>query len=172
MPAGGSSMPCCSICRRSTPEDQERAARAFVAVRGIGLTQDLQEEIVAESLAIVRDASFAPLFQPGSLAEVPVVARIGGYDLEGQIDRLAKIDGGLLILDYKTNRPPPKTLDEVAPGLYRPACRLPARRSRALYPDLALRAALLWTDGPRLMEIPSTSLDDAEQRLLQRAQQP
>ena len=71
-------------------KDQERAARAFVAVRGIGLTQDLQEEIVAESLAIVRDASFAPLFQPGSLAEVPVVARIGGYDLEGQIDRLAR----------------------------------------------------------------------------------
>ena len=152
-------------------KDQERAARAFVAVRGIELTQYLQEEIVVESLAIVRDASFAPLFRPGSLAEVPVVARIGGYDLEGQIDRLAKIDGGLLILDYKTNRPPPKTLDEVAPGYiaqlagYRQALKV-------LYPDLALRAALLWTDGPRLMEIPSTSLDDSERRLLRRVQQP
>ena len=124
-------------------KDQERAARAFVAVRGIGLTQDLQEEIVAESLAIVRDASFAPLFQPGSLAEVPVVARIGGYDLEGQIDRLAKIDGGLLILDYKTNRPPPKTLDEVASRLYRPACRLPAGAQGAVSrPRVARRSAL------------------------------
>ena len=152
-------------------KDQERAARAFVAVRGIGLTQDLQEEIVAESLAIVRDASFAPLFRPGSLAEVPVVARIGGYDLEGQIDRLAKIDGGLLILDYKTNRPPPKTLDEVAPGYI---AQLAGYRQalKGLYPDLALRAALLWTDGPRLMEIPSTSLDDAERRLLRPVQQP
>ncbi len=152
-------------------KDQERAARAFVAVRGIGLTQDLQEEIVAELLAIVRDASFAPLFRPGSLAEVPVVARIGGYDLEGQIDRLAKIDGGLLILDYKTNRPPPKTLDEVAPGYI---AQLAGYRQalKGLYPDLALRAALLWTDGPRLMEIPSTSLDDAERRLLRPVQQP
>ena len=152
-------------------KDQERAARAFVAVRGIGLTQGLQEEIVAESLAIVRDASFAPLFQPGSLAEVPVVARIGGYDLEGQIDRLARVDGGLLILDYKTNRPPPKTLEEVAPAYI---AQLAGYRQalKGLYPDLPLRAALLWTDGPRLMEIPSTSLDDAEQRLLRRAQQP
>ncbi len=106
------------------PEDQERAARAFVAARGTDLTQTLKDEIVAETLAIVQDPAFAPLFQPGSHAEVPVVARIGGYDLEGQIDRLAKVEGGLLILDYKTNRPPPKTLDEVAPGLYRPARRL------------------------------------------------
>ncbi len=153
------------------PQDQERAARAFVAARGIGLTEGLQEEIVAESLAIVRDASFAPLFQPGSLAEVPVVARIGGYDLEGQIDRLARVDGGLLILDYKTNRPPPKTLEEVAPAYI---AQLAGYRQalKGLYPDLPLRAALLWTDGPRLMEIPSTSLDAAEQRLLRRAQQP
>jgi ATP-dependent helicase/nuclease subunit A len=152
-------------------QDQERAARAFVAARGIGLTQDLQEEIIGESLAIVRDASFAPLFQPGSLAEVPVVARIGGHDLEGQIDRLVRLDSGLLILDYKTNRPPPKTLEEVAPAYI---AQLAAYRTalRGIYPGLALRAALLWTDGPRLMEIPSTSLDEAEQRLLRRAQQP
>ena len=122
---------------------------------------------MAETLAIVRDPAFAPLFQPGSLAEVPVVARIGGYDLEGQIDRLAMVEGGLIILDYKTNRPPPKTLDEVAPAYI---AQLAAYRTalRGLFPGGALRAALLWTDGPRLMEIPSTLLDDAERRLLQR----
>lgn len=152
-------------------KDQERAARAFVAARSSGLNQDLQEEIIAETLAIVRDASFAPLFQPGSLAEVPVVARIGGYDLEGQIDRLARIDDALLILDYKTNRPPPKAVEEVAPAYI---AQLAGYRQalKGLFPGLPLRAALLWTDGPRLMEIPSTSLDAAEQRLLQRAYEP
>jgi ATP-dependent helicase/nuclease subunit A len=96
---------------------------------------------------------------------VPVVARIGGYDLEGQIDRLAEIEGGLIILDYKTNRPPPETLDEVAPAYI---AQLAGYRTalRGLFPGRTLRAALLWTDGPRLMEIPSTSLDEAEQRLL------
>lgn len=152
------------------PEDQERAARAFVAARGADLTQKLKDEIVAETLAIVQDPAFAPLFQPGSHAEVPVVARIGGYDLEGQIDRLAMVDGGLIILDYKTNRPPPKTLDEVSPAYI---AQLAGYRTvlKALFPG-RLRAALLWTDGPRLMEIPSTSLDDAERRLLQRTFEP
>jgi ATP-dependent helicase/nuclease subunit A len=122
-------------------------------------------------MTIVREASFAPLFRPGSLAEVPVVARIGAYDLEGQIDRLAEVDGSLLILDYKTNRPPPQTLDEVAPAYI---AQLAGYRTalRGLFPGRTLRAALLWTDGPRLMEIPSTSLDDAERRLLARTYEP
>jgi ATP-dependent helicase/nuclease subunit A len=147
------------------PEHQERAARSFVDAQGADLARELQEEIVAETLAIVRDAAFAPLFQPGSLAEVSVVARIGGYDLEGQIDRLARLEDGLLVLDYKTNRPPPKTLEEVAPAYI---AQLAAYRIalKGLYPELPFRAALLWTDGPHLMEIPSTSLDAAEQRLL------
>jgi ATP-dependent helicase/nuclease subunit A len=153
------------------PADQERAARAFVAARGADLAQELRDEIVGETLAIVREVAFAPLFQPGSLAEVPVVARIGTYDLEGQIDRLAAVDGELIILDYKANRPPPKTLDEVAPAYI---AQLAGYRAalRGLFPGRPLRAALLWTDGPRLMEIPATSLDEAEQRLLARTHEP
>ncbi len=151
------------------PEHQERAARAFVAGRGLGLAPELKEEIVAETLAIARNPSFAPLFRPGSLAEVPVVAKIGegedGFELEGQIDRLAILEDGLLILDYKTNRPPPKVVEDVAEAYIDQlaAYRLALKR---LFPGRSLRAALLWTDGARLMEIPSTSLDSAEQRIV------
>jgi ATP-dependent helicase/nuclease subunit A len=35
-----------------------------------------------------------------------------------------------------------------------------------MYPGRALRAALVWTDGPKLMEIPSNLLDQAEHRIL------
>jgi ATP-dependent helicase/nuclease subunit A len=146
------------------PGDQERAARAFVAVRGADLAEDLREEIVAETLAVVREAAFAPLFQPGSLAEVPVVARIGDYDLEGQIDRLAIVEGSLIIVDYKTNRPPPRTLEEVAPAYVAQLAGY-RRALQGMFPGRPLRAGLLWTDGPRLMEIPSASLDAAERRL-------
>ena len=151
------------------PENQERAARAFISARGADLAQALQDEILAETLAIIRDPRFAPLFQPGSLAEAPVVAKIGegedGYELEGQIDRLAILENELLILDYKTNRPPPKAVEEVAPAYIDQLAsyRLALKR---LFPGRRLRAALLWTDGPNLMEIPSTSLDGAEMRIL------
>jgi hypothetical protein len=35
-----------------------------------------------------------------------------------------------------------------------------------MFPTRALRAAIVWTDGPKLMEIPSTLLDQAEGRIL------
>ena len=57
------------------PSEQERAAKAFVAARGHDLSEALRQEIVSETLAIVQDPRFAPLFQPGSLGEVPIVAR-------------------------------------------------------------------------------------------------
>jgi len=153
------------------PQDQETAAKVFVAARGPELADGMKDEIVAETLAIVGDETFAPLFQPGSLPELPVVAQIGedeeGFELEGQIDRLVILENDLLILDYKTNRPPPSTEGEVAPAYVEQlaAYRLALKN---LFPGRALRAALLWTDGPHLMEISSTSLDKAERDMLER----
>jgi ATP-dependent helicase/nuclease subunit A len=150
--------------------DREGAARNFVAARGRDLPPEMREEIVSETLAIVQDTRFAPLFAAGSLSEVPVVARLGEGDgariLSGQIDRLAILDDALLVLDYKTNRPPPSVPDEVAPGYI---AQLAAYRAalRLMFPERALRAAIIWTDGPKLMEIPSTLLDLAERRMLQ-----
>ena len=153
------------------PAEQERAAKAFVAARGHDLPEAFRQEIVSESLAIVQDPRFAPLFQPGSLGEVPIVARFGKGDLSGQIDRLAVLDDALLVLDYKTNRPPPETPEEVAPAY---VAQLAAYRAalRLMFPGRALRAALVWTDGPKLMEIPSNLLDHAERRILERGCQP
>jgi ATP-dependent helicase/nuclease subunit A len=106
---------------------------------------------------------------------VPVVARFGegenARELSGQIDRLAVLDEALLVLDYKTNRPPPATLEAVAPGYI---AQLAAYRAalRIMFPERALRAAIVWIDGPKLMHIPSTLLDLAEQRILPEGPQP
>ena len=97
----------------------------------------------------MQDPRFAPLFQPGQpRPRCRSWHGIGeGDDLEGQIDRLAVVDDGLLILDYKTNRPPPQTPEEVAPA-YIAQLAATARRSSGMFPGRPLRAALLWTDGP------------------------
>ncbi|MEM7399135.1 MAG: double-strand break repair helicase AddA, partial [Pseudomonadota bacterium] len=150
--------------------DRRPAAERFVLARGELLSAEERAAIVSESLAIVSDPEFAPLFTATSLAEVPVVARIGegdgAFDIEGQIDRLAILEDSLLILDYKTNRPPPTRPEDAAPAY---VGQLAAYRLalRSLFPGKPVRAALLWTDGPRLMEIPSTLLETAERRVLQ-----
>ena len=151
-------------------ENRERAARAFVAARGADLPDAVRSEIITETLAIANDPKFAPLFAEGSLAEVPVVAVLRrepeAVALSGQIDRLAVLGDELLILDYKTNRPPPSRPEDVAEAY---KAQLAAYRFalRRLFPGKSVRAALLWTDGPKLMEIPSNMLDDAERRMLQ-----
>ncbi len=69
-----------------------------------------------------------------------------------------------MIVDYKTNRPPPLEASGVAETylLQLAAYRLAIA---AIYPGKAIRAAIIWTDGCRLMEIPAAALDQAELRL-------
>jgi ATP-dependent helicase/nuclease subunit A len=148
------------------------AAAAFVEQRGAPLSPRQQRSIVSETLAILQSAKFAPLFGPQSQAEVPIVAvldppagrRSLPLRLTGIIDRLAVTDAGVLILDYKTNRPPPTERTDV-PMAYRLQLAAYRLAIRGLYPGLPVTAAILWTDGARLMEIPDTDLDAVESAL-------
>ncbi len=150
---------------------REAIATAFVAKRGAVLSRKARDGIVRETLAILSSADFAPLFGPNSMAEVPIAAVIPrptgsgpALDLSGQINRLAVTDDEVLIVDYKTNRPPPSEVRFVAPAyLYQLAAYRLALGE--IYPGRRVRAALLWTDGPRLMEVPADVLDGYQSRL-------
>ena len=148
-----------------SPAHREERAVAYVKRRAGDINEAEQAEIVSETLAILSDEEFAAVFGPESLAEVPIVARLGGTDarafqLVGQIDRLVVRDDDILIVDYKTNRPPPDTPDKVVP-LYRRQLAAYRAALRAIYPEKTVRAALLWTAAPRHMEIPDDVLDAA-----------
>ena len=155
-------------------EDQARAAQAFVALRGRGLRKAVQEDIVSEVMAVLREPRFSAVFGPEARAEVPVVAEIqrpagdGGPPLRitGQIDRLLVRDEDILIVDYKTNRSPPVSKDDVAPAyLFQLAAyRLAVRQ---IFDTKSIKGAILWTEGPNIMAISDDCLDDYEQRLWQ-----
>ncbi len=147
------------------PEKREALAHDYVASRGVELDEAQREAIIRETLAILSHDVFASLFSLTSQAEVPIVARIareGAPDitLAGQIDRLVVLDDEVLIVDYKTNRPPPKTPDEVAP-LYRRQLAAYRIALSQVFPDKRVRAALLWTDAPRIIMMPDDLLDEA-----------
>ena len=156
------------------PRDRwEVAAQSFVASRAGKLPAPVRSGIVAEALAVLREPAFAALFGPDARAEVPIVATIPdptgrgpSLRLAGKIDRLARDGERILIVDYKTNRPPPRQAHEVAEAylLQLAAYRLAVAHIFAGQPVVA---AILWTDGARIMEIPGPLLDAAEQRLWQ-----
>jgi ATP-dependent helicase/nuclease subunit A len=134
--------------------------RAAVAVRmlaGEALAEDARDEIVAAALGVLRDPAAAAAFAPGSLAEAPVVGRVGSQVIAGQVDRLV-VGAEVLVIDYKTNRPPPKRAEDVAPAYLG---QMAAYRAllREIYPGRPVRCALLWTEGPRLMPLADRLLD-------------
>jgi ATP-dependent helicase/nuclease subunit A len=134
------------------------AAERFLARAVHGLTVGEQAGIADETLAILDDPGFAALFGPDSQAEVPIVGLVGDYAIAGQIDRLVVGASEVLIVDYKTLRPPPADEAMVPPAYLRQLAAYRAAISR-IYPSHDVKCALLWTDGPRLMSINPTLLD-------------
>ena len=138
------------------------AARRYLA-RQKELDDAARKEITEHTLRLLGDLQFDRLFLPGSRAEVSIVGRVGGRLVSGQVDRLVVGPDEVLIADYKTNRPAPRSLDDAKahhPGYIRQIALYRAVLTR-LYPGRRVRAALLWTDTPDLMEIPAADLDAA-----------
>mgnify|MGYP006155594513 CR=1 FL=1 len=97
---------------------------------------------------------------PGSRAEVALTGALPGPSsvaINGRIDRLVVTPDRVLVIDYKTNRPAPDAIAAVDPAYVLPAAVYVAVLKR-LYPDRPVEAALVWTDGPKLMPIPETLL--------------
>ena len=138
-------------------------ARRFLARPIHELAPAQQEEIAAEVLRLFEDPALAALFGPGSFAELPGAGEIAGADgsaqvIHGQIDRLVIMEQSVLIVDYKTNRPPPTRESDVAAMYLRQMATYRAA-VRRIYPDKRVDCALLWTDGPRFMKLAEATLD-------------
>jgi len=141
-------------------EQRAEAAKRHLARNAKDFTGEEREAIAAQVLAVLDDARFAELFAPGSRAEAPIVGRLGGRLVLGQIDRLVITPQAVLIGDYKTDRPAPRRLNDV-PQSYVTQLALYRAVLARLYPDRPIRAALIWTEAPEIMEIPSSALDAA-----------
>jgi ATP-dependent helicase/nuclease subunit A len=138
--------------------ERAAAARRFLALPVHALSAAEQEEIGQETLAVLETPEFAPLWSDDAQAEVPVVGLIPGsspgtgHALSGQIDRLVATGSHVLIVDYKTVRPPPDSDADVAP-LYLQQLAIYRAALERIYPDRPIACAILWTAGPRLMPI-------------------
>lgn len=145
------------------PAEQWKPAAAAYLARPIhDIEADERALIGTEVMRILEDSTFAPLFAPGSRAETPIVGTIDGPNgpeiISGQVDRLVIRENEIMIVDYKTNRPPPQQERDV-PEVY--IRQMAAYRAvlRKIWPDWPIRCLLLWTDGPRTMSLDEQRLD-------------
>ncbi len=145
------------------PAERRPAAERYLARPVHGLDGAGIRAILDEVLPILAAPEFADLFGPGSLAEVPVVAELKDsagriHALTGQIDRLVVRARDCVIIDYKSNRPPPMQPEHVDPSYLRQLAAYRAAISK-IYPDKSISCVILWSAVPRLMPIPDALLD-------------
>ncbi|HEX4304374.1 MAG TPA: double-strand break repair helicase AddA [Rhizomicrobium sp.] len=142
----------------------DRAALAHQFLRMQSIDEADADSLIAETLAVLDDPVFAAAFTPTSRAEIAIVADLPelgpGARVNGRIDRLAVSDDAVLIVDFKTNRPPPTREGDVAP-LYTTQMALYRAAASKIFPDKRIACGLVWTEGPTLMKL-SNGLLDAE----------
>jgi ATP-dependent helicase/nuclease subunit A len=133
--------------------------RADVARRWCALNvPDLDGDALAATvLAVLDDPAFAAVFAAGALTEAPLAAVVGEVVIAGSIDRLLVTDTDVLAVDFKTGSRVPAALADV------PASHLAQMGGYAaalaqVFPGRQVRAALLYTAGPRLIELPADVL--------------
>ena len=117
----------------------------------------------SEMLALIADPALRAgvcVRQPGRGVDRRTAGAAGTAAalVSGQIDRLVVTPTEVLIVDYKTNHAPPDAVAEAPPGYVRQLALYRAVLQK-LYPQLPVRAALLWTETPDLMEISTPALD-------------
>jgi ATP-dependent helicase/nuclease subunit A len=146
------------------PAEREAAAQRLLA-RERDLTDAQRAEMAGAALVVLNDARFAAVFGPGSRAEVAVAGLAPGVGpISGRVDRLLVEPARVLVIDFKTNRPAPARIEDADPAYIRQMAVYVAVL-QTLFPDRPVEAALVWTDGPRLMPVPENLTAEALSRL-------
>ena len=145
-------------------ERRRKTAEDYLARAGRELQSADRGRLAEQVLRVIDDTRFRELFASGSRAEVPIVGKLcNGREMvaiSGQVDRLSVTQAAVLIGDFKTNREPPRRIEDVSPAYIR---QLALYRGllHTLYPDRPVRAALIWTEVPDLMELSEALMDRA-----------
>lgn len=149
------------------PDQRPNAARRLLAAER-DLTDEQRDEMAAAAFGVLDDARFSAVFGPGSRAEVALAGTSAhlpkGLAVSGRVDRLVVGEDRVLVVDYKTNRPSPDRIEDADPA-YLAQMAVYAAVLREVFPGRVVEAALVWTDGPKLMPVPEKVMAEALARL-------
>ncbi|MEM7779942.1 MAG: double-strand break repair helicase AddA [Pseudomonadota bacterium] len=146
------------------PDTREKIAQVWLERQAQGLAPEARAEMLGSALKVLDHPAFGDIFAPGALAEVPLTATVGGVVVTGIADRLLVNDDTVTVVDFKTTRRPPQSLEDVPLSTQRQMAAYHAALS-VIYPDKNVRCAVLYTHQPTLFEIPAVTLEAHKDRL-------
>ncbi|MCW6534594.1 double-strand break repair helicase AddA [Sphingomonas lycopersici] len=138
--------------------DRARAADRWLA--DVGQVGDAAERhaIAEAARRVIDDPAYADLFGAQALAEAPISAVLAdGTVVAGTVDRLLATDTTVRVVDFKTGRQVPRSVDE-APTYHLRQIAAYVAALAVIFPGRAIEAALLYTGGPVLLPLPAALL--------------
>ena len=139
------------------PAERRADAASVLLAREPDLNPAQRTEMAQAALSVLNDPQFAAVFGPGSRPEAAIAGRAAGLPeglaVSGRVDRLVVEPGRVLVVDFKTNRPAPDRIED-ADRAYKVQMAVYAAVLAEVFPGRRIEAALVWTDGPKLMAVP------------------
>jgi ATP-dependent helicase/nuclease subunit A len=127
-------------------------ARNWLERSGGPANAGARDEIVDQVCAILSDSRFSNLFGPGSLGEAPLAATLpDGRVIAGTVDRLLVEKNRISVIDFKTGKVPADSAS--IPAIHRAQMEAYAAALRVIFPGREIRSAVLYTAGPKLIEL-------------------
>jgi ATP-dependent helicase/nuclease subunit A len=140
-------------------EAQERAAAAerYLSRAAAYWPEGERRQLATAVLAVLARPDLDPAFGPDSQPEVSIMGtfRLASQEraVSGRIDRLAVTsDKRVLILDYKTNRFPPRSIDAV-PFSHRAQLAVYREILKPLYPEHQIECILVYTQTAEVINL-------------------
>lgn len=134
------------------PGDRRARADRWLAQQGLAETGQ-RHDVIDQALRVIDDPQFSALFSEEALAEAPIAAVVGEAVVAGTVDRL-RISGDLVqLVDFKTGRVSPLTVEEVPLAHVRQMAAY-AAALQVIFPGRRVEASLLYTGAPRLITLP------------------
>ncbi|MEO0461610.1 MAG: double-strand break repair helicase AddA [Pseudomonadota bacterium] len=146
------------------PENRAETGATWLARQAGDLDDATRAAMMDQALSVLGTPGFAAIFGPEALAEVPLSATVNGVVIAGTVDRLLVSADGVQVVDFKTTRRPPTTLEQVPSATLRQMAAYTAALE-AIYPGRCVSAALLYTQTPQLIELPPETLAMHKQQL-------
>lgn len=133
-------------------ETRPALAAQYLARQLPDMPSPRREQLIREVLQVMNEPQFAPIFGAGSLAEVPVTGVTSDTRvIAGRVDRLVVTQDKVLIVDFKTGKPP--AANEEHPKRYLEQMRAYKDVLQHIYPTHTTSCALIYTSVPVLMPL-------------------
>ncbi|MBW8317863.1 MAG: double-strand break repair helicase AddA [Arenimonas sp.] len=146
------------------PAEREAAARRYAARAARFWPAPERDGLVRTIMAVLENPDLHSVFSNDGQAEVSVMGSfvLNGEEraVSGRIDRMAVVDGRVVLVDYKTNRSPPRSLAE-APLSHRAQLAIYREILRPLYPEHGFDCLLVYTETGAVITLDDDTLSQS-----------